>query len=476
MKETEAGQSQQDEEDEIWQDPRIVALIDRHNKNDDEHRAARKQLEAELADARKVNEFKSREITKHKNAIQAQDDLAHKGDVRLVAVQKEAEDAKAAAAADKKRYNISEGLMKLARNESIAFSSALKEETSKRHQLEEEFDEAGVYNRELQQRIDSLESEVASLTTVATENTTLKGEIAEVHSSFEDVFSNMAKGLTIDEKFAYAREHQNDVPAGRPRILSTSSLHEELDDHSDDHSEAASEHIKPTAKEPFSLSGITSVETVPVAAPIAALDNHSDPLSFSGISSVETIPVTIPVAALAPATISATKTNRAFAFSGITSTETDPVAAPVSAVKPFHFSGMTVAETVPVLPATTKTTAPLGFSTTTSVETVPVAPVLAPTKKPVPEVRVHLRNRYITEHVNRPVVPWWMWLLFLTAIILCASGFAGLLREKQIWLDANDLAYQRLMGAEQETLLVSVSMGVQNLLPGMGGMGLSLFG
>jgi hypothetical protein len=50
------------------------------------------------------------------------------------------------------------------------------------------------------------------------------------------------------------------------------------------------------------------------------------------------------------------------------------------------------------------------------------------------------------------------------------------LRENQIWLEANDLAYQRLMGAEQETLLASVSMGVQDLLPSMGVMGHSLFG
>jgi hypothetical protein len=102
--------------------------------------------------------------------------------------------------------------------------------------------------------------------------------------------------------------------------------------------------------------------------------------------------------------------------------------------------------------------------------------VVVPIKKPAPVIRVQWRNRYITEHVDRPVVPWWMWLLFLVAMILCASGFAGLLRENHIWIDANDLAYQRLMGAEQETLLASVSMGVQDLLPSMGVMGHSLFG
>ncbi|GAB7326701.1 hypothetical protein MBLNU13_g10656t1 [Cladosporium sp. NU13] len=509
MRETEAGQSQQDEEDEIFKDPRIVALIARHNKYDDAQRA-------ELADCRKSSDFRQREIDNHKEtirkqkaAIAQQERLA--GDVSddfenalqdARDAHAAAEDAKAAAEASNKRFRVSEDLMARMRNESIAITSALKEATEQKHQLEEQFDEAGVYCHELEDRIDDLERKLAAQQTVATENTTLKEEIAAVHSSFEDVFSDMAKGLTINEKFAYVREHQNTAPAGRSRIASTSSLHEELDDHSDagsEHSKAptrepltfsgtesveiapASEHSKAPRREPLTFSGITVAETVPVLP----ATKPTTPLGFSGITSIDTAPaapVVAPVKNPAPM-------RELFSFSGITSIETAPAAPVVAPVKkpapttgPLTFSGTKSVETAPVAPvvAPVEKPAPMrepfAFSGITNIETAPVAPVVAPIKKPAPEIRVQWRNRYITEHVDRPVVPWWMWLTLLIAIITCASGFAGLLRENLIWLDANDMAYQRLMGAEQETLLASVSMGVQDLLPSMGGMGHSLFG
>jgi uncharacterized coiled-coil protein SlyX len=466
MRETEAGQSQQEEEDEIFKDPRIVALIDRHNKNDD-------VLRKELADCDKSLDFRQREIDKHKEtirkqkaAIAQQERLAGDVSCEFEKALQEVKDAQAATEASNKRFKISEDLMTRTRNESVAITSALKEATEAKHQLEEQFDEAGVYAQELEDRIDDLERRVAAQETVATENTTLKGEIAEVHSSFEDVFSDMAKGLTINEKFAYVREHKNTAPAPaparRPRIVSTSSLHEELDDHSDDHhSDAGSEHIKAPTREPFTFSGTQSVETAPVAPVVAPPKKPAptrEPFSFSGITSIETAPVA-PIVA--------------------------PVKKPAPMREPFSFSGTTSIETAPVAPvvAQIKKPAPVrepfDFSGITSIETAPVGPEVAPIKKPAPEIRVQWRTRWITEHVDRPVVPWWMWLIFLIAtiaIIACASGFASLLRENQIWFDANDMAYQRLMGAEQETLLASVSMGVQDLLPGMGGMGLSLFG
>lgn len=456
MRETEAGQSQQDEEDEIFKDPRIVALIARHNKYDDAQRA-------ELADCRKSSDFRQREIDNHKEtirkqkaAIAQQERLA--GDVSddfenalqdARDAHAAAEDAKAAAEASNKRFRVSEDLMARMRNESIAITSALKEATEQKHQLEEQFDEAGVYCHELEDRIDDLERKLAAQQTVATENTTLKEEIAAVHSSFEDVFSDMAKGLTINEKFAYVREHQNTAPAGRSRIASTSSLHEELDDHSD----AGSEHSKAPTREPLTFSGTESVEIAPASEHSKA--PRREPLTFSGITSIETAPAA-PVVA--------------------------PVKKPAPTTGPLTFSGTKSVETAPVAPvvAPVEKSAPMrepfAFSGITNIETAPVAPVVAPIKKPAPEIRVQWRNRYITEHVDRPVVPWWMWLTLLIAIITCASGFAGLLRENLIWLDANDMAYQRLMGAEQEALLASVSMGVQDLLPSMGGMGHSLFG
>ena len=465
MRESEAGQSQQDEEDAIWKDPRIVALIDRHNKHDDAQRA-------ELADCNTSLDFRQREINKHKEtirkqkaAIAQQERLAGDVSCEFEKALQEVKDAQAATEASNKRSKISEDLVTRMRNEGVAITSALKEATEEKHKLEEQFDEAGVYAQELQDRIDELERKLAAQETVATENTSLKGEIAEVHSSFEDVFSDMAKGLTINEKFAYVREHKNTAPApaGRPRIVSISSLHEELDDHSDyHHSDAGSEHIKAPTREHLSFSGIQSAETapavVPVAAPAATTVSAIKPFTFRGITSIGTAPVAPEVApAKKPAPM-----REPLSFSGTTSIETAPVAPEVAPVKK---------------PAPVRE--PFDFSDITSIETAPVAPEVAPIKKPTPEIRVQWRTRWITEHVDRPVVPWWMWLIFLIATIAtiaCASGFAGLMRENQIWLDANDMAYQRLMGAEQETLLASVSMGVQDLLLSMGGMGLSLFG
>ena len=221
----------------------------------------------------------------------------------------------------------------------------------------------------------------------------------------------------------------------------------------DDHSDAGSEHANTKPKEVLSISHITSVETVPVAAPITQKQPTMS-FGFSNVTSIDTPPVA------SAATVTKKKPTASFGLSNITSVETMPIPAAATVTQ-------------------RKPTASFGLSDIMSVETTPIpAPEAAPTEKPAPEIRVQWRTpRTIYKHVDHAVVPWWMWFLFVLAIATCAAAFAGLLREKQIWFDANDLAYQRLMGAEQETWLQSVGLGVQDLLPGMGpgGTGYSLF-
>ena len=438
VNETEAGQRHQDWEDEIWSDPRIVHFKAQRDQQEDE-------LRAHLADARAGSEWRQRELDK---ALKELKDLRVATSEKLTLSEQAANDTNAAAAADKERLQTAERLVAELNKLNTDFDQQLAGITRQKHQLEAEKDEAAVITKGLQERIDVLESEAAAHETVATEKAALQEQVAEVHSSFEDVFSDMAEGLTIDEKFAYVRELQTAL---------------------------ADRAVEPPETEPvqmLSLSGIRSIDITPVSAaapaPVAA------PFAFTGITSVETTPVA-PVAAAVPVA-------PPLDFSSLTTVETTPVApvavpAPVAA--PFAFTGISTVETAPAAPAAVSAesapvAAPLAFSSITSIETAPVAP--APVQKPTPQIRVQWRTRKVYEQVDRPVVPLWMWFLFLVGIVACASGFAGLLRENLIWLDANDLAYQRLMGAEQETLLASVSMGVQGLFPGMGGIGHSLFG
>ena len=252
-------------------------------------------------------------------------------------------------------------------------------------------------------------------------NSLLADEIAQVHTELEDAFSDMAKDLTMDEKFAYARDLQQKTT----RLEST--LQDEIEE--------------PEAAEPevLSFSKITSVETVPVAA--VAATAAKKPLKFSAISSVNTPPVVLPAAA-APAAAA----KKPMSFSGITSVETAPVAAPVAAA------------------ATTKK--PMTFSGITSVNTAPVAAAPAAVKKPLAEVIevTKIVNVPYDRFVDRAVFPWWMLLLLLLGLLACLGGFAALWREQQIWVTANDTAYQRLMGTNQETWLEWIVLGVKDLV------------
>ena len=455
MNELEAGQSQQEEADAIWQDQRIVDLIARHNRHDDEQRASTTKLITDLADAQTALADKEAELGAQKRANRQEASLSYETSQRLEDALQEVKDANAAAKTDRQRLQISQNVIDQLKKEVETLASDLTNTTRAKHQLEAEKDEAEVLANGLQERIDALEIEASGHEDDAAEILFLQDQIADVHIAFEDAFTDMARDLNFDEKFAYVREQMKAAPTGRPRIVSTASLHEELDD-----ADTRSDHAKAAPKEVLSISHITSVETVPVA--VTTAPKKTTTLGFSGITAVDTKPVAVPTAASAVAV--APKKPTTFGFSGLTTVDTSPVAVPAAAPA-----------AVPA--AATRPKAPLAFSGITSVETSPIP--TPPIERPAPEIRVQWRTpRRII--IDRPVavVPWWMWLSFLVlfvAIVACATGFAGLLREKQIWLDANDMAYQRLIGAGQETWPQSLRLGVHDLLPGVASAH-SLFG
>jgi hypothetical protein len=318
-------------------------------------------------------------------------------------------------------------------------TSELKDVEADLERVVAEKDELVIEVDHLQAANERLQSEAATSRDLAAANAAtnsrLDEDIAQVHADFEDAFFDMAKDLTMDEKFAYARDLQQ--KATLATRLASETLHDELE-----------EHPEP---ETFSFSKITSVETVPVAAvaavpavvlPAAATKK---PMTFSGISTVETAPFTF--AAPIAATPVDTK-KKPMSLSGITSVETPPVAAAPA--------------------GTTKN--PMLLSGITSVETVPVAAAPAAVKKPLAEIIEITKtvevpyDRFVDRFVDRTVVPWWMWLLLLLGLLMCLGGFAGLWREQQIWIAANETAYQRLMGVNQETWFEWIILGVKDLM------------
>ena len=111
----------------------------------------------------------------------------------------------------------------------------------------------------------------------------------------------------------------------------------------------------------------------------------------------------------------------------------------------------------------------MAFSGISSIETAPgAAPIAAVIEEPEPIVKIieiHTPyDRFVDRFVDRAVVPWGMWLLFLLGMLVCLGNFAALWREQQIWVTANDTAYQRLMGVNQETWLEWIALGVKGLL------------
>ena len=303
-------------------------------------------------------------------------------------------------------------------------TSDLKDAAAAKEQLLAQQDVLAAEVAELQAANESLESEVDTIKDVMLTNADvtihLDDKINKVHADFEEAFSDMAKDLTLDEKFAYVREQQQQAVLAA-HLATESSLHDELDQ-------------TPEPAENLSFSKIVSVETPPVAASVAA----KKPLMFSNISSVDT-PPTGPAAAA----------KKPMSFSKISSVDSAPMAAKE---QPLSFSGTTSIETAPV-------TAP--------VATTPV--VVSPADK---IVKVYTP---VDRYIDRAVVPWWMWLLLLLGLLLCVGGFAGLWREQQIWVAANETAYQRLTALSQETWSEWIIMGLRDLMPRIGGAGHSLY-
>jgi predicted nuclease with TOPRIM domain len=190
-------------------------------------------------------------------------------------------------------------------------ASELQDATNATIRVNAEKDALALEVTDLRAANERLESEATTskdlVAASAAINTRLDEEISNIHSEFEDAFSDMAKDLTMDEKFAYARDLQQQQATLAARLAVESTLYDELEE-------------TPEPAEVLSFSKITSVETPPVPAVVA-----KKPLGFSMISSVNTVPVAVPAA------LPAAAAKKSMSFSGITSVQTVPVAAPVAA-------------------------------------------------------------------------------------------------------------------------------------------------
>lgn len=503
-----AGQSLQEDADAWKQLPEVQQLLRRHREELDGVYETLTSKENELTELKEQTEANKRDFANIK-ALRDYNTKVTKDRDELSKKLRDIEDARQSGTDE--HYNHEVLKLEVAR-----LTSALSDAVHAKHGIEAEKDSLEGINEELNQAIDDLEDEAAHGRQVAIDNAGLKVEIMHVHRMLEEAFSDMAEDLTFKEKFAFIHEHQQraaDTLAaataaaataattdGRSRIASGASLHDELENAS----EAGSE---PAPKEEFSFSDITSVETVPVAAPIttkkplelstittvdtapvADTPAPKQPLSFSNISTVETSPVaasppakqplgfsnistveTSPVAASPPA-------KQPLGFSNISTVETSPVAVAPTPEKPFTFSNISTVDTSPVAPpvitSPKKAEEILGFSEVTTIETAPIDP---PKVKPI--IKWRTKNIFVDVDRPVPVTPWWMWLLFLIAIMTCAGASAALVREKNIWVDANELASLRLMGLQQESWIEWIGLGVGNLLASVGGgsAGLELF-
>ena len=311
--------------------------------------------------------------------------------------------------------------------------SDLKDLSAARNELKAENDALVGENADLRTTIECLEAEAVTnkelIEANAETNDRFEEEISHVHTAFEYTFSDMAKDLTIDEKFAYAREQQQKATLAT-RLASEATLHDELE-----------ETPEAVPDEVFTFSKIFSVETVPVAA----------------------------VPAVAPAVVA----KKQLGFSSISSAHTPPVSLPATAAKkPMSFSGITTVETAPftatpaAAPLDTKKK-PMSFSGITSVSTSPVAAETAPANEK-PEVITKIIEVYkpYDRLVDRPVCPWWFLLPVSLGVLAMLGLSAALWRERMIWVTANDTAYQRLFGVYQETWPEWIWLGVkETVLP-----------
>jgi hypothetical protein len=446
----EDGQRLQDEADRLEDGPRIIKQKASWLADNDMLREEIQKLTKSLEDREKENKAFKEDVRLKEEACSRDQRIIRTMETQLSNSAKESADCRAEAQTERQRVTISQGVIEQLKQEVASITSKLAGTTHDKHQLEADRDEAEVVINGLHERVDALESEVTSRDAVATENNSLQGQIAQVHTSLEDAFSDMAKGLTIEEKFTYVREHQAAETTGRPRVVSGASLHEETNDVSD----SGSRHGTPAPKQTLTFTGITSVHTAPIAAV-----NSVSPFEYSGINTVETAPI----AASAVPSVAAAKSTSPLAFSDTITVETTPIVA----------TSTTSAEPEKLLPPAVRRRL-LAMSNTAPLEPAPV--IAAPVAR-APRVVLKTKRVYIETPVDRPFVPWWMWVLFLLGILACIGGFAGLLREKQIWLEANDLAYERLMGGQQETWMEWIGLGVGDLLPDMGSgmMGHSMF-
>jgi hypothetical protein len=431
----EAGQSLQEKADAFDDDPRVKYIREQHQLQlaaleedlatrdaaEKGHKAAVKKLEDDLANCKnELRMSKNAYSTANDMSATTLDDLTREQAASKKYRDEHDETIKAAPA--------TAAALAEAKKTMADMSSELKDLSDAKNELSAEKDALADEVAELRTENERLEAEAATsqelIETSAETTTRLDDEISHVHTEFEHTFLDMAKDLTIDEKFAYAREQQQKATLAT-RLASETTLHDELE-----------ETPQAVPDETLTFSKITSVETVPVAAaPAVPAVVAKKPMGFSTISSVSTPPAVSPAAAA----LVAAATRKPFSLSKISSVETPPVVAPTATnTKPMTFSGITSVSTAPVA----------------------AAPV------PAPEVITKIVE-FHTQHdrfIDRAVVPWWVLLPASIALLAFFGTSAALWRERQIWVAANDLAYKRLMGTYQETWFEWIVLGMKDLV------------
>ncbi|KAM0718582.1 hypothetical protein Q7P37_005652 [Cladosporium fusiforme] len=378
------------------------------------------------------------------------------------------EQLKAEVAQLKKRDEISKALVQSVREDSSKLYSELQDAIEGKQAAETANDHNESMKAQLHERIDVLEGELKQLQAVTGDNDRMKGEIEAVHASLEDVFSDMTKDLSINEQLEYLRDQQSIAPIGRQPDASI-SLHEELGEALDnvhEHADHATQTVDMNTPVPALVDSSTqtevlagpkyadnSMQTVDNTDPVPALvDSTTQTDVIAGPkyanSSMQTVDDTTPVPALVDST-----------------TQTDVIAGP----KYADSSMQTVDNTKPVpalVDSTTQTDAIAGpkfTDGTTQTDHVGVAVA-------TPEVVIKHIPIVKQTVIEVPVTPWWMWLLVIIGTTLCVGAFAGLLREREIWVQANNLAYQRLVGEATEGWVEWVGLGVEELVGGGGGL------
>lgn len=363
---------------------KLTADLDTANKQLSQLQSDKKEWEQQNNDIDRENKNLAGIATEHENA---KDQLEKEVDLL------------------KKRDEDQTKVISQLKEESSKLHSELKDANEGKNAAQTAKDDYESMKSELHARIDELELDAVVMKDVAGDNDRLKNEIDTVHSSLEDVFTDMVKDLPLDEQIEYLRDQQSIAPIGRQQADTNTSLHEELDGALENVAENAD---KTTQTDAATMPQLVN-KTTQTSAVLPKMVESSTQTSIKKIAD------------------STTQTDAVLPTMVENSTQTDPMPAP---------------------PATIKEVTKI---------------------KRVKEI--------VSKEVQIPVTPWWVWFVLLLGIVACFGAFAGLWRERQIWIDANDLAYERLAGVNNEGWIRWITLGTEEVVVGgLGGVGGGFFG